>query len=115
MDIIFVNENSKSLYQSISTSLTIEGKTKNVIIELRYLEATEKWYISMFDSQTGKSFFRYVPVVSCLDDLNDLILPFSYKNIGFAICFPWDDNVKSVNPKKNNLDQFGLIWGDSYA
>ena len=108
-----LNGNTKDLYQSMETIITVNNETKQVRIELRYLPKTEKWYLSMFDSQSGESYFRYVPVVSCKKDKNNLIAPFYYKNVGSVVCVPMYDETSSVNPVEKNLGEFMIAWGDA--
>ena len=114
MKIVLLNFDYKQLNQSIETVLPINGEQRRVYIELRYLEATEKWYLTMVDAESGESYFRYVPVVACYNELNDLILPFSYKDIGMVFCVSMVDNPDSVNPEKEDMRQFAVVWGDAY-
>ena len=114
MKVVLLNFDSEQLNQSIETVLPIDGEQRRVYIELRYLEETEKWYLTMTDAENGKSYFRYVPIVACYDEVNDLILPFSYKNIGMVFCISMVENPDTVNPAKEDMKQFAVVWGDKF-
>ena len=115
MTFIPLNLDSKTYYQQMETNITVKGKTKRVRIELRYLDECEKWHLSMFDAQSGEAYFRFVPVTACNEDLNDLLSPFHYKNIGLVLCAAIVDEPSSENPKESNFNQFLVIWGDEIA
>lgn len=115
MTIIPINVDSTTKYQAIETSLTIEKKTFNVRIELRFLNKTNRWYLSMFDRKTGDPFFLYVPVVSYVTSINNLVAPFEYKGIGFIVCATLVDETSSEDPQRDNLHEFGIAWGDGYV
>ena len=110
--VIQLNANTKDLYQFIEANIKIKNEDRVVRFELRYLPATEKWYLSMFDVQSGESYFRYVPVVACDKDTNNLIAPFYYKDIGVIVCWSKVDNLSSESPQENNLGEFYLVRGD---
>ena len=112
MKVFLLNYNPEVLNQSIEMMIPIDGEQRRVFTELRYLEATEKWYLTMVDAESGESYFRYVPIISCYDEMNNLVLPFSYKGIGIVFCIAMVDNAGSVNPTKDNMNQFAVIWGD---
>ena len=115
MKLILLNSNMKDLNQSNEIVIPVDGSQRRVYVELRYLEATGKWYLTMEDVETGESYFRYVPVVASYTSLNDLVSPFSYKDIGQILCVPVVNSPSSVNPTKNNLNEFAIVWGDNFA
>lgn len=112
MAVYYLNKNSEAYYQSLESEITINGITKSVRIELRFLEKTNKWYLSMFDNQSGEAYFRYVPAITCVEDTNDLIAPFYYKGVGSILCLRAVDEPSSTNPQEKNLRQFNILWGD---
>jgi len=114
MKIVLLNSNTEQLNQSIEYVIPVNGEQRRVYFEIRYLEATEKWYITMTDAETGESYFRYVPVVACYEEGNDLILPFHYKDIGMVFCVSLVDSPESENPEKKDFNQFAVVWGDKY-
>ena len=105
-----------SLYQDLTLNLTIGKETKRVILELRYLEKTDRWYVSMFDAQRDHTYFMNIPLLaSTLVKVNDLFAPFSHKRIGMLGCFPNTDNVTTENPSKDNLSDFIIVCSDGIA
>lgn len=113
MNVLQIQLDPTSLYQRQVLNLTVEGKTKRVIFETRYLEITDKWYVSVFDAQTGDPYCTYVPLIATYDTMVDLFEPFVHKRIGWLMCQVLADSPSSENPGKDNLDEFGLYWGDS--
>lgn len=102
-----------SPYQSLSLNLEIGKKTKRVNFELRYMEKTDLWYVTLTDLQTDESYLRFVPLLaSSKTQLNNLWEPFRHKGIGMLGCIPVVDNPSSENPSLNNLNEFAIVWGD---
>ena len=115
MKIAILNKNTVTQYQSMETTISVRGVTRRVRFELRYLTAMDRWFLSMFDAQTGESYFRYVPVIGCSTDWNDLLAPFYHKNVGFTICTPVIKEPSGSSPQKDTLNEFGVVWGDDDA
>ena len=115
MNIIYLNSDVDSLNQSSECIVTIGKEQRVVRFDIRYLEATHKWYASMYDRETGKPYFTYVPMVASYEDFNDLIRVFNYKGTGFMVCVPIMNEPSSVSPEKDNFSEFGVVWGDSVA
>ena len=103
-----------TMYQIMTMNITVKEQKKRIRLELRYLEAPETWYISVYDAQSGNPICLYVPVISCWDDLNDLFAPYAYKDIGQIVCVPMVDEPSSVNPTKHNWSEFALVWSDDF-
>jgi len=102
-----------SLYQSIIVTLPIGDEGVRVDFELRYMEKTDLWYMTVTDLQTKESYLRYVPLIASYNGkLNNLWLPFSHKRIGDLVCVPLSDNPSTENPSKDNLSEFAIVWGD---
>lgn len=115
MTTIQITPDPSLLYQRQVLNLTVEGKTKRIIFELRYLYKTEKWYFSMLDAQSGEPYCLYVPVIASSLFLNDLLGPFQHKRLGWMACLPIVDKPSSDNPGMYNWGEFGLVWGDGFA
>lgn len=103
----------KTLYQRQIVNLPIGGMSKRIIFELRYLYATEMWYFSFFEAQSGKPICTYVPLITSYEAMNNLLEPFTHKGIGWLVCLPVVDEPSSVNPTMNNLSEFAIVWGDT--
>jgi len=102
-----------SLYQAITMNLQIGEDTKRVSLELRYMEKTDLWYMSLYDLQTDEIYLSYVPLLASYGGkYNNLWKPFSYKEIGFLVCYPKSDSPTTENPSKDNLSEFEIVWGD---
>ena len=112
MAIMQIEVNPESLWQS--QTLILPGKeTMRVNFELRYLPKTDLWYMSMTDVQSGKSYFRYVPLLATRSDYpTSLVEPFWHEGIGVILCLPLTDNPTTENPSKDNLNEFAIVWGD---
>ena len=101
-------------YKIMIFNATVGKEIKRFRMELRHLNYTDKWYISIFDAQSGASYCRYVPIVTSKDALNNLIELFSYENIGWMGCIARISEPSSVDPKGDNIDQFEIVWGDNF-
>ena len=113
MRMTVLNSDPDTKWQSFYTNLELaNGGTVRVRFELRYLDATKKWYISIFNAETGKSYCRYVPMISGYYYTDDLLAPFGYKNIGHILCVVINDDATSENPRGDNLGDFGIVWSD---
>ena len=99
--------------QSIFINLTMKGITKRVILDLRYIDKTDRWYMSLKDVQTAEVYFTNVPVLCSYGDVaNNLWEPYWSKGIGMFCCFPNVSNPTTVDPSKDNLNEFLFVWGD---
>lgn len=99
-------------YQAITVELSPYGNARRFRIEVRYLNESDRWYISVFDASTGEAFFRYVPVIASYEHVDNLIGHVYHKNIGCIFCIPIVDNPSSINPGLNNLSEFAIGWSD---
>ena len=101
-------------YQRQIVNLPVGNITKRVIFETRYLEATDKWYISIFDANSGASICTFIPVIASYEYPINLFEPFRHKRIGWIVCVAIVDEPSSENPSKDNMGEFGFYWGDVY-
>ena len=46
--------------------------------------------------------------------MNNMISLYMHKDIGWFVCIPKIDNPSSEDPKKDNLNEFALVWGDGF-
>lgn len=105
-----------SLYQDLTLNLPIGKENLRVVLELRYLEKTDRWYMSLFDVQRNHTYLLNVPLLSSIaGGPNNLWEPFAHKFIGRIYCFPSSDNLKTENPSKENLSEFIILWSDGNA
>ena len=115
MTILSIPITSETLYKILTFNVVIGKNTKRFRMELRHLTYTDKWYISIFDAQSGEAYCRYVPVVASYNALNNLIALFAYKDIGWMACIPKISKPSSADPQEDNIDQFEIVWGDTLA
>ena len=121
MDFIELNFDPSIRYQRKILTISPDDYTRRVRVDLRYLNETEKWYLSIYDAQSGEAFLTYVPLIASyinfddpsVDEINDLLAPFHYKNLGTIICIPNVDNPTTKDPTLDNLNQFSVVWGDA--
>lgn len=103
------------LSQAIITSITVKGVAKRVRFEFDYMEAVDKWYMAIYNAQSGESYCINVPLVASYEAKNNLLAPYAYKEIGEVVCVPLLDEPSSTDPQKDNLGEFAVIWGEDVA
>ena len=102
-----------SLYQDSSLNLPIGEDNLRVVLELRYIEKTDRWYMSLFDVQMEHTYLLNVPLLSSVyGSVNNLWEPFTHKRIGMLACYPASDTVSTENPSKENISDFIIVWSD---
>ncbi len=103
-------------WQVMYLSVSPDGNAFSAKVELRWLSAPERWFLSISDAATGQEYVRQVPLVCSLEYLNDLLLPFQYlflgSGLGSFFCLKAVEHPASVDPGRDNLAEFGLYWGD---
>ncbi len=114
MKLSLIDVDPASRYQIMTFVVEGSSGSKRVRLELRYLAAPEKWYISRYEAQTGNPICLYVPVVASYNELNDLLEPYAYKNIGSMVCVPLVDQPSSPDPTLNNWEEFALCWSENF-
>ena len=113
MNLMTINPDPQYTDQSIIMNLTVWGTTKRVALDFKYLEKTDKWYVSLTDVQTSEVYLMNVPVLCSYGDIaNNLWEPYWSKGIGMFCCFPNVAAPSTVDPSKDNLNEFLFVWGD---
>ena len=102
-------------YQIITITLPYKKDNIRLRFEIRYLNETGLWYLSLFNLQTGETCCRYVPIIASYEAVNNLLEPYAYKEMGCVACVPVVENPQSENPGLNNFNEFELVWGESFA
>ncbi len=108
-----INPNYEVLYQEQIFNIQIGTVGRSILFRLRWLEETNRWYFSFYNAQTNESYCTYIPLVASYDHPNDLLKPYEHKIIGHFYCIPKTDHPSSVDPQKDNLSEFYLIWSDT--
>lgn len=104
--------------QRIRTVLEVDGRNIVLFIKLRWLEAVQKWYMSV-DDENENTLLRNVPLV-CAESYptSNLLRQFAHLAIGSAYVVPLVENPSTENPVTDNLGidrEYALIWGDTFA
>ena len=103
--------------QVFTVDLTIDGVALHARVELRYLSATDRWVISIWDNASSVLLINQVPLVCSYGKLNDLFLPFRQlrdgAGLGSLFVLRNTDCPSSENPTKGNLTEFVTLWGDT--
>ena len=115
MNNMFIYVDPTIYYQRQIINFPIGDETKRVIFETRYLEATDKWYISLYNAQDGSPICLYIPVIATYEEHHNLFEPYIHKRIGWLVCYCLVDDPSSENPSKDNMGEFGFFWGDTYG
>ena len=106
-------------YQVMTLDLTIDGAAFHARVELRYLSAPDQWVISVWDNAASVLMVNQVPLICSYGELNDLLLPFRYirdgAGIGSLFVLRNTDEPSTLNPAKENLTEFQVLWGDTFV
>ena len=105
--------------QVFTVDLTIDGVALHARVELRYLSATDRWVISIWDNASSVLLINQVPLVCSYGELNDLFLPFRHlrdgAGIGSLFVLRNTDEPSTLDPAKGNLTEFILLFGDTLS
>lgn len=109
---------TKDSRQVFTTNLSIDGTAFHARIEIRYLSAPDQWVFSIWDNASSELLVNQIPLICSYDFLNDLLIPFRHIRNGaglgsmFVIRNP--DEIVGLDPKKDTLDLFVVLWGDTF-
>ena len=105
--------------QVIYLPVSPDGRAFQARVELRFLPAPGRWFLSIGDAVTGAEYVNQVPLVCSVGTLNDLLQPFRWLfqgvGIGSLFCLRAVDAPKTVDPARDNLEEFRIIWGDRWV
>ena len=95
-----------------------DGHAFQAKVELRFLPAPEKWFLSISDAITGEVYVNQIPVICSYELINDLLVPFRYlrdgAGLGSLFCLRNTDAPSTPDPAKGNLTEFQILWGDTF-
>ena len=104
--------------QVFTVDVSVDGTAFHARVELRYLSAPDCWVISIWDNASSELLINQVPLACSYGELNDLLLPFRHlrEGVGIGSLFVLRnrDELSALNPQKNNLTAFSIIWGDTF-
>ena len=105
-------------WQVMYLSVFPDGQSFLSKVELRYLPAPDRWFLSVSDTATGKEYVNQIPLVCSYTYLNDLFFPFRHlfqgAGIGSFFVVKAVDSPSTPDPSENNLSEFHLLWTDRY-
>ena len=105
--------------QLFTVDVTIDSSPLHARVELRYLSATDRWVISIWDNASSVLLINQVPLVCSYGELNDLFLPFRQlrdgAGLGSLFVLRNTDEPSTLDPAKGNLTEFILLFGDTLS
>ena len=105
-------------YQVFYLPAAPDGHAFSAKVELRFLPGAGCWVVSIADAITGQVYVPFVPVRCSYGEINDLLFPFRFlfqgKGIGSMFCLRNTERLSSVDPERENLREFLILWGDRY-
>ena len=103
--------------QLFTVDLTIDGTAFHARVEIRYLSASDRWVISIWDNASSEMLVNQIPLVCSYGMLNDLLVPFRHlrngAGLGSLFVLRNMDEAGSPDPVRDNLKAFTLLFGDS--
>ncbi len=107
------------LWQVMTLDVVIDGEEFHAQAEFRYLPAPDRWVVSIWDHSSGELLVNMVPLVCSYGEVNDLLATFRFlrdgKGLGSLICLRGTDEQSTQDPTGTNLNEFQLLWSDTYA
>ena len=103
-------------YQVLYLPVSPEGHAFLAKVELRWLGAPGKWFLSVADAVTGELYVNQIPLICSRETLNDLFEPFRWRfqgdGLGSFFCLRQGEKAEPADPERHNLTDFTLLWGD---
>ena len=116
MAVYQIPTDGEGIHRAMYQTLTIDGNTFSVRIELQYFQRTDKWYLSIYDAVSGSAILTFIPLrSSAAGRMNDLLGQFEYLGMGSIFCFQASQDAPSFDPSGTSLGSWSLYWGDRYA
>ena len=105
-------------WQVMTLDVVIDGEEFHAQLEVRYLPAPDQWVVSIWDHSSGELLVNMISLICSYGEVNDLLLPFRClrggKGLGSLICLRGTDEPSTQDPTGTNLNEFQLIWTDTY-
>ncbi len=101
--------------QAMTIDIEPDGNRVTLSLRLDYLDYIKKYVLSITNALTGEDCITNVPVIASVRGIaNDLLHPIHYKGIGSLYCDVVVQKPSSEDPQFGNLNEFQLVWRDSY-
>ena len=95
-----------------------DGVAMRAKVELRYLPAPDHWVVSIWDYAKDLLLINQIPLICSYEAVNDLLEPFRYlrngDGLGSLFVLKNTDQPSTPDPSENNLNQFLILWGDTF-
>ena len=106
-------------WQVMTLDVVLDGEEFHAQVEIRYLPAPDQWVVSIWDHSSSELLVNMIPLVCSYGEVNDLLAPFRFlrggKGLGSLICLRGTDEPSTKDPTGTNLNEFQLLWSDTYA
>ncbi len=104
--------------QILHIPVSPDGHAFQAQVELRWLPAPARWFLSISDAMTGETFVNQIPLICSHAVLNDLLFPFRWlfqgSGLGSLFCLKAVDSPQTQDPSETNLHEFRILWGDRW-
>ncbi len=104
--------------QTVYLPVSPDGNAFMARIDLRYLPAPGRWFLSISDAYSGEQYVNQIPLICSWETLTDLLEPFRWRfqgaGLGSLFCLKAVDKPASPDPSRSNLNEFILLWGDRW-
>ena len=101
----------------MTVDVCLDGMDFHAQVEFRYLPAPDQWFVSIWDHAAGELLVNSIPLICSYGTVADLLEPFRHlrngAGLGTLMCLKDTDNPSTVDPSRDNLTEFQLLWGDS--
>ena len=105
-------------WQAFTLDLEINGEPFHAQVEIRYMPAVNRWFLSIWDHSSGEQLINQIPIVCSYGKINDLLVPYAYlrdgAGLGSLFCLRNTDSPSSADPAEGNLTEFQILWGDKF-
>ena len=105
-------------WQVMTLDVVIDGEEFHAQVEIRYLPAPDRWFVSVWDHSSSELLVNMIPLICSYGEVNDLLLPFRFlrngKGLGSLICLRGTDEPSTPDPTGTNLNEFQVLWSDTY-
>ena len=105
-------------WQVMTLDVVIDGEPFHAQVEIRYLPAPDQWVLSIWDHASSELLVNMIPLICSYGEKNDLLRPFRHlrdgKGLGSLLCLRGTDEPSTVDPTKKNLNDFQVLYGDTF-
>ena len=104
-------------WQVCTLDVTIGGEAFQAQVEIRYLPAPDRWFVSVWDHASGELLVNMIPLICSRGEKNDLLAPFRHlrdgRGVGSMLCLRGTNEPSTPDPAGSNLTDFQVLFADS--